>query len=73
MALYACSRREFVRKLRMLGYSGPFAGGNHQFMTKLGALSVRVPNPHSGRDIGIALIRRILQISNIKQEDWENA
>jgi predicted RNA binding protein YcfA (HicA-like mRNA interferase family) len=73
MALRPCSRREFVRKLRALGYSGPFAGGNHQFMSKTGALSVRVPNPHGGSDISISLIKRILQISSINQQDWENA
>jgi len=73
MPIYPCSRREFIRKLRALGYSGPFAGGNHQFMSKGGALSVRVPNPHGAGGIGVDLIKRILQISNIKQHDWENA
>ena len=28
-----CKRREFVRKLRTLGFDGPFAGTRHQFMT----------------------------------------
>jgi hypothetical protein len=41
-------------------------------MSKTGALSVRVPNPHRG-DISIDLIKRILQISGINQRDWENA
>jgi predicted RNA binding protein YcfA (HicA-like mRNA interferase family) len=72
MALRPCSRREFIRKLRALGYGGPFAGGNHQFMSKPGALSVRVPNPHRG-DISIDLVKRILQVSDIKQHDWETA
>jgi predicted RNA binding protein YcfA (HicA-like mRNA interferase family) len=72
MALRPCSRREFIRKLRALGYGGPFAGGNHQFMSKPGALSVCVPNPHRG-DISIDLVKRILQVSDIKQHDWETA
>jgi predicted RNA binding protein YcfA (HicA-like mRNA interferase family) len=72
MALRPCSRRELIRKLRALGYAGPFAGGNHQFMSKPGALSVRVPNPHRG-DISIDLVKRILQVSDIKQQDWETA
>jgi predicted RNA binding protein YcfA (HicA-like mRNA interferase family) len=72
MALVPCSRREFIRKLRVLGYDGPFAGGNHQFMSKTGTTRVRVPNPHPG-GVGINLIKRILQISGIDQQDWENA
>jgi len=72
MALRPCSRREFIRKLRALGFAGPFAGGNHQFMSKKDRLSVRVPNPHQG-DISVDLIKRILQISGIKQQDWENS
>lgn len=27
-----CRRREFVRRLRSLGFVGPYAGGRHQFM-----------------------------------------
>jgi len=68
---HPCSRREFIRKLRALGYSGPFAGGNHQYMSR-GEVRVRVPNPHRG-DISVPLIRLILQISGIDQNDWENA
>jgi len=41
-------------------------------MNKTGARTVRVPNPHRG-DISIDLIKRILRISGIKQQDWENA
>lgn len=27
-----CKRRDFIRKLRLLGFEGPFAGNQHQFM-----------------------------------------
>ena len=27
-----CNRREFVRRLRKLGFTGPYAGTRHQFM-----------------------------------------
>ena len=27
-----CSRREFIRRLRKLGFDGPFSGTRHQFM-----------------------------------------
>jgi hypothetical protein len=28
-----CKRRDFVRRLRALGFDGPFSGTRHQFMT----------------------------------------
>ncbi len=31
----ACSRPDLVRKLKRLGFEGPFAGGKHQFMKRL--------------------------------------
>lgn len=27
-----CKRRDFIRKLRNLGFDGPFSGSRHQFM-----------------------------------------
>jgi hypothetical protein len=27
-----CKRREFIRRLRVLGFDGPFAGARHQFL-----------------------------------------
>ncbi|MCX5733696.1 MAG: type II toxin-antitoxin system HicA family toxin [candidate division NC10 bacterium] len=27
-----CSRREFIRRLRKLGFDGPYSGTRHQFM-----------------------------------------
>jgi predicted RNA binding protein YcfA (HicA-like mRNA interferase family) len=71
-ALSPCSRREFIRKLKKLGYDGPFAGGNHQFMTKTGPSTIRVPNPHRG-DISVDLLRRILRSARIDPSDWIRA
>lgn len=28
-----CKRRDFIKKLRMLGFDGSFSGTRHQFMT----------------------------------------
>ena len=28
-----CKRRDFIRRLRQLGFDGPFSGTRHQFMT----------------------------------------
>jgi hypothetical protein len=27
-----CKRREFIRRLRVLGFDGPFSGARHQFL-----------------------------------------
>lgn len=51
------SRRELIRKLRALGFDGPFSGGKHQFMIK-GQRKVRIPNPHGG-DISSGLVNEI--------------
>jgi predicted RNA binding protein YcfA (HicA-like mRNA interferase family) len=67
----ALSRREIVRKFRSLGYSGPFSGGKHQFMTK-GSQKIRIPNPHIG-DIGVSLIKEIIRQSGISPEEWDRA
>jgi len=54
------SRKELIRQFRSLGYSGSFSGGKHQFMVK-GRQKVRIPNPHSGREINISLLKEILR------------
>jgi predicted RNA binding protein YcfA (HicA-like mRNA interferase family) len=46
-ALNPVSRRELVRKLKRLGFEGPFAGGKHQWMRR-GAFRLTIPNPHGG-------------------------
>ena len=62
-------RRELVACLRRLGYSGPYAGGRHEFMLR-GAVSVTIPNPH-GSDIGPNLLARVLRQAGITREEWE--
>ncbi len=57
------SRRELVRRLKALGFLGPFPGGKHHWM-QLGSLRVTIPNPH-GSEIDPGLIRRILQQAGI--------
>lgn len=71
-ALVPYSRREFIRKLRALGYDGPFAGGKHGHMTKHGGATVTVPNPH-GSDLSIDLLSRILRSAKINRDDWNKA
>jgi predicted RNA binding protein YcfA (HicA-like mRNA interferase family) len=63
------SRRELIRAFRAAGFSGPFAGGSHEYMEK-GPLRVRIPNPHSG-DIPLPLLRRILKEAGITPQEWQ--
>ena len=65
------SRRELVRKLKALGFAGPYPGGKHQWMRK-GRIRIIVPNPHT-TDIDPALIRLILHRGNISVEEWNKA
>jgi len=64
------SRRELVRKLRRLGFDGPFSGGRHQFMIR-GSLKLRIPNPHAGKDIHVSLLREILRQAGISADEWD--
>jgi predicted RNA binding protein YcfA (HicA-like mRNA interferase family) len=66
----AISRRELIRKFRILGYSGPFSGGKHQFMVK-GQKKIRIPNPHGSGDIHVSLVKEILRQSGISADEWD--
>lgn len=62
-------RRDIVRVFQQAGYTGPYAGGKHEYMVK-GEQKVYIPNPHSG-DIGWHLLARILRQAGISREEWE--
>ena len=62
------SRQKLIRNLRVLGFEGPFAGGNHQYMVK-GTLRLFIPNPHEG-DISSALLAKFLRQAGIDRELW---
>jgi len=62
------SWRELVARLRELGFEGPLAGGKHPYMLR-GDIVVTLPNPHE-RDIGVDLLRRILQNAGVSPKDW---
>jgi len=59
---------DLVRRLRKLGFDGPYQGGKHPYMIK-GNLVLTIPNPHH-RDIGVALLSRILRRAGITKEEW---
>jgi predicted RNA binding protein YcfA (HicA-like mRNA interferase family) len=62
------SWRELVMRFHELGFDGPYAGGRHPQMRR-GEVTVIIPNPHEG-DIGVGLLRRVLQQAGISREEW---
>jgi hypothetical protein len=71
--LTPCSRREFIRKLRALGYDGPYPGGKHEYMAAQGKAPIRIPNPHKGQEISVDLLARILRDSGVDRDSWTKA
>lgn len=63
-------RADLIRALRALGFEGPFPGSRHAVMWR-GTRRVTIPNPHQG-DIGVGLLRRILQEAGVTREEWES-
>lgn len=57
-----------VRRLKKLGFEGPFQGGKHPYMIK-DELVLTIPNPHRG-DISIDLLSRIIKQAGITRKEW---
>ncbi|MFO7650972.1 MAG: type II toxin-antitoxin system HicA family toxin [bacterium] len=62
-------RRDLVRRLKELGFSGPYTGGKHQFMQR-GDVTLLLPNPHEA-DISVELLSRVLRQAGVSRADWE--
>ena len=66
-------RRDFIRKLRALGFDGPYSGTRHQFMT-LGSNRQTIPTntEYSVPQIRM-LVRQVEEIieRKINLENWE--
>ena len=71
MRLTPISRRDFIKRLRYLGWEGPLPGGKHQYMVK-GSMKLPIPNPHGG-DIGVGMLREILNETGVSREEWQQA
>ena len=69
MRLSPVSRNELIKRLRAMGWEGPFAGGRHSHMVK-GEIQVSIPNPHGSDDIGVNLLKLILSQAGISREEW---
>jgi hypothetical protein len=68
-----CKRQDFVRRLRALGFDGPWSGTRHQFMTR-GDHRLTIPtNPEYSVPQLRMLIREAEKIlgKNVSLEDWE--
>jgi predicted RNA binding protein YcfA (HicA-like mRNA interferase family) len=68
--LSAVSHSELIKRLRNLGFTGPFGGGKHLFMVR-GNLRLTIPNPHR-REIGTELLSRILKQAGVDRDDWDS-
>ncbi|MCS6903580.1 MAG: type II toxin-antitoxin system HicA family toxin [Candidatus Bipolaricaulota bacterium] len=68
MRLAPVSWGELVRRLRTLGFQGPYQEGKHPYMIK-GDLSITIPNPHQ-KQIGVDLLSRILKQAKISRKEW---
>lgn len=64
------SRRDLIRRLKKLGFEGPFSGGRHQFMVRQDRRLI-LPNPHRG-DISASLLRRIIRQAGVSSEKWNS-
>ena len=68
MKLSPVSRQELIRRLRSLGWSGPFSGAKHQHMVK-GNVQLTIPNPH-GKAIGVGLLKMLLNEAGVSRDEW---
>ncbi|MCK4617925.1 type II toxin-antitoxin system HicA family toxin [Candidatus Aerophobetes bacterium] len=59
---------ELVRRLRKLGFEGPYRGGKHPYIVK-GNLVLTIPDPHR-KEIGVDLLIRILKQAAITRKEW---
>jgi len=64
------SRSELLKRLKRLGFEGPYSGGHHQFMVKE-TIKLRIPNPHKSQDISDSLLNEILRQAGISKSEFE--
>jgi hypothetical protein len=67
-----CKRRDFIRRLRILGFDGPFSGTRHQFMVyERHRLSIPSNTEYSIPQLRM-MIREVKEIisKEITAEEW---
>ncbi|MBK8796638.1 MAG: type II toxin-antitoxin system HicA family toxin [Anaerolineales bacterium] len=63
------SRRDFIERLRLMGFEGTYSGGRHEFMLRDNSRLI-LPNPHRSI-ISVDLLIRLLKQAGISREDWQ--
>ncbi len=69
-----CKRHEFIRRLRKLGFEGPFSGTRHQFMI---SSQKRLATP-SNREYSVPQLRMMIREvesilgREITADEWNN-
>ena len=59
---------KFVRRMRILGFIGPYQEGKHPYMLK-DNISITIPNLHEG-SISVDLLTRILRQAGVSRAKW---
>ena len=69
-----CKRRDFIRKLRRLGFDGPFTGTRHQFMVFLQKRTAIPSNAEYSVPQLRILVREVEHIlgREVPAEEWES-
>ena len=68
-----CKRRDFIVKLRRLGFIGPFPGKRHEFMT-IGGRRQTIPNNEEYSTPQVRMLVRQIELRvgrSISLEEWE--
>ncbi len=68
-----CRRREFIRRLRVLGFEGPYSGTRHQFLVyKQNRLAIPSNEEYSVPQLRMMLREASLILGReIAREEWE--
>lgn len=66
--LVPLKRRVLIKKLKKLGFAGPFVATKHEYMIK-GKQKIFIPNPHK-KDIGLPLVKRIIEQVGIPKDKF---
>jgi len=70
----ACKRRDFIKKLKKLGFEAPEPGGRHFYM-RYGSYTLTIP---SNKDYSVPQVKMLLTEirhgtkKNISLEEWES-
>jgi predicted RNA binding protein YcfA (HicA-like mRNA interferase family) len=66
--IFPVSRRILIRKLKNLGFLGPYPATKHEYMKKDDE-KIFIPNPHK-KDIGLPIIKKIIHQLKISNQEF---